>query len=155
MCSAKATPKFKQLKQSYGFDEVAIVPGNVTLNPEQTVTDFQIGEFTFQVPIIASAMDGVVDVDFAIRMGKLGGLAVLNLDGIQARYKNPGEILEKIAKASDSEVTGILQKIYQEPIKENLVAERVQAIKKGGVICAISLVPANTRRLASVVKEAG
>jgi len=155
MCCAKATPKFKQLRQSYGFDEVAIVPGDLTINPEQTTTDFQIGDFTFNVPIVASAMDGVVDVDFAIRMGKLGGLAVLNLDGVQARYDNPDEILQKIAKATDAEVTALLQKVYKEPIKDNLVGDRVQAIKKAGVICAISLIPANTKRLAPIAKEAG
>ncbi len=155
MNSAKETPRFKQLRQSYGFDEVAIVPGDVTLNPEQTTTDFQIGDFVFKVPIVASAMDGVVDVGMVIRMGKLGGLAVLNLDGVQARYDNPDEILEKIAKASDAEVTAILQKIYQQPIKDNLVGDRVSAIKKAGVTCAISLIPANTKRLAPIAEEAG
>jgi IMP dehydrogenase len=155
MCSAKATPRFKQLRQSYGFDEVAIVPGNVTINPEQTNTDFRIGDFSFAIPIIASDMDAVVDVNMVIRMSQLGGLAVLNLDGVQARYENPGEVLEKIAGASDAEVTALLQKIYQEPIKEKLVGERVRAIKKGGAVCAISLVPANTKRLAPVIAEAG
>ena len=155
MNSAKAAPKFKQLRQAYGFDEVAIVPGDVTLNPEQTTTEFQIGNFTFKIPIVASAMDGVVDVNMAVRMGKLGGLAVLNLDGVQARYKNPDEVLEKIAKASDADVTGLLQQVYKEPIKDNLVGERVRAIKKAGVTCAISLVPANTKRLAPLAEEAG
>jgi IMP dehydrogenase len=155
MCSAKATPKFKQLKQSYGFDEVAIVPGDVTLNPEQTNTDFQIGNFTFAIPFVTSAMDSVVDVKLAIHFNKLGGLAVLNLDGIQARYENPDEILENIAKASDAEVTALLQKVYKEPIKENLVGDRVRAIKKAGATVAISLIPANTKRLASIVAEAG
>jgi IMP dehydrogenase len=155
MCSAKATPRFKQLRQSYGFDDVAIVPGNVTINPDQTNTDFHVGDFTFAIPIIASDMDAVTDVDMVIRMSKLGGLAVLNLDGIQARYENPNEVLEKIAKASDVEVTALLQKIYQEPIKEKLVSERVRAIKKTGAVCAISLVPANTKRLAPIIAEAG
>jgi len=155
MCSAKASPKFKQLRASYGFDEVAIVPGNVTINPDQISTDFQIGDFSFAVPIIASDMDAVVDVAMVIRMSKLGGLAVLNLDGVQARYENPAEALEKISRASDAEVTALLQKIYQEPIKERLVAERVQAIKKAGAVCAASLVPANTKRLAPVIAEAG
>ena len=76
------TPKFKQLRRSYGFDEVAIVPGNVTINPDQTNIDFKIENFTFSIPIIASAMDAVTDVNFAILMSKLGGLAVLNLEGI-------------------------------------------------------------------------
>jgi IMP dehydrogenase len=155
MCSAKATPKFKQLKQAYGFDEVAIVPGDVTLNPDQTNTDFQIGDFTFKIPFITSAMDSVVDVKLAIQINKLGGLGVLNLDGIQARYANPDEVLDKIAKATDAEVTALLQKVYKEPIKDNLVGDRVRAIKKAGAVCAISLVPANTKRLAPIVSEAG
>jgi IMP dehydrogenase len=155
MCSAKATPRLKQLRRAYGFDEVAIVPGDVTVNPDQTNTDFQIGTFSFTVPIIASDMDAVVDVDMVIRMSRLGGLAVLNLDGVQARYENPAEALEKIAHASDAEVTALLQKIYQEPVKENLVGERVQAIKKAGAVCAASLVPANTKHLAPVIAEAG
>ena len=96
MCSEKATSNFKQLKRSYGFDEVAIVPGDVTINPDQTSTDFQVGDITFSIPIVTSAMDGVVDVDFAILMAKFGGMAVLNLDGVQARYDNPAEILAEI-----------------------------------------------------------
>jgi len=155
MCSAKASPKFKQLRQSYGFDEVAIVPGDVTLNPDQTNTDFHIDAFTFAIPIVASAMDAVTDVNMVIRMSKLGGLAVLNLDGVQARYENPDEVLDKIAKANDAEVTALLQKVYKEPIKDNLVGDRVRAIKKAGAVCAISLIPANTKRLAPIVEEAG
>jgi len=155
MCSAKASPKLKQLRQSYGFDEVAIVPGDVTLNPDQTNTEFHIGDFTFSIPFLTSAMDSVVDVKLAIQINKMGGLGVLNLDGIQARYENPDEILDKIAKASDSEVTAILQKIYKEPIKENLVGDRVRTIKAAGAVCAISLIPANTKRLAPIVTEAG
>ncbi len=155
MCSAKALPKFKQLRQTYGFDEVAIVPGDVTLNPDQTNTEFRIGDFTFLIPFITSAMDSVVDVKLAIQLGRMGGLGVLNLDGIQARYDNPDEVLDKIAKASDAEVTALLQKVYKEPIKENLVGDRVRAIKAGGAICAISLIPANTKSLAPIVAEAG
>ncbi len=155
MCSEKATNRFKQLRQSYGFDEVAIVPGDVTLNPDQTSTDFSIEDFTFSFPIVTSAMDSVVDVDFAIAFGKLGGLSILNLDGIQARYENPAEKLAEISRASDDEVTALMQKIYTEPIKDNLVGERVEAIKKAGVICAVSLIPANTKRLAPIVSEAG
>jgi IMP dehydrogenase len=155
MCSAKAAPRYKQLRQSYGFDEVAIVPGDVTLNPDQTNTDFQIGDLTFSIPVMASAMDSVVDVNLAILIDKLGGLGVLNLDGIQARYENPDEILDKIAKASDIEVTALLQNVYKEPIKEKLVGDRVKAIKQAGAVCAISLIPANTKRLAPIVVEAG
>jgi IMP dehydrogenase len=148
------TPKFKQLRRSLGFDEVAIVPGDVTVNPDQTNIDFKIENFTFSIPIIASAMDAVTDVNFASLMSKLGGLAVLNLEGIQSRYDNPQEILAKIARASNAEVTPLLQEIYSQPIKENLVGERIQAVKKSGAVCAVSVAPANTKRLAPIVAEA-
>ncbi|MFC1901493.1 GuaB3 family IMP dehydrogenase-related protein [Chloroflexota bacterium] len=150
-----ATPKFKQLRRSYGFDEVAIVPGDVTINPEQTNIDLNIGNFTFTIPIIASAMDGVTDVSFAILMGQMGGLAVLNLDGVQTRYDNPAEILAEIAQAPAAEVTALMQKIYSQPVKDNLVGERIQAIKKAGVTCAVSAIPANTKRLSPLIVEAG
>jgi IMP dehydrogenase len=155
MCSQTASSRFKQLRRAYGFDEVAIVPGDVTINPDQTSTDFLVGDFTFSVPILTSAMDSVVDVKLAIQFSKLGGLPVLNMDGVQARYENPAEVLEEIARASDTEVTAVLQKIYTEPIKENLVGDRVRAIKQAGAVCAISLIPANTKRLAPIVAEAG
>jgi IMP dehydrogenase len=155
MCNDRAASRFKQLRRSYGFDEVAIVPGDVTINPDQTSTDFQISEFAFKIPFLTSAMDSVVDVNFAIMMSKFGGLPVINMDGIQARYEDPDAVLEQIAKATDAEVTGVLQKIYTEPIKDNLVGDRVRAIKKAGAVCAISLTPANTKRLAPIVAEAG
>ena len=148
-------PDFKQLRRSYGFDEVALVPGDVTINPIQVNTDFKIADITFTIPILASAMDGVVDVNIAILLGKMGGLAVLNLDGVQTRYENPDEVLAEIARASKAEVTALMQKIYSEPIKENLIGERVRATKQGGVVCAVSVVPANTKRFAPLVVEAG
>jgi len=152
--SKMVVPQFKQLRRSYGFDEVAIVPGDVTINPDQTDIDFKIDNLTFSIPILAAAMDAVTDVNLAILMGKLGGLAVLNLEGVQTKYDNPQEILAEIAQASDVEVTPLLQKVYSEPIKENLVGERIQAIKKAGAICAVSVAPANTKRLAPVAAEA-
>ena len=148
-------PDFKQLRRSYGFDEVALVPGDVTINPDQTNTDFKIADSTFAIPILASAMDAVVDVSMAILLGKMGGLAVLNLDGVQTRYENPAEVLAEIARTPQAEATALMQKIYSAPSKENLVGERVQAIKQGGVVCAVSVVPANTKRFAPLVTEAG
>jgi len=149
-----ATPKFKQLRRSYGFDEVAIVPGDVTINPDQANIDFKIDNFTFSIPVLAAAMDAVTDVNFAILMSKLGGLAVLNLEGIQTRYDNPQEVLTEIAQASDAEVTSLLQKVYSQPIKENLIGERIQAIKQAGAICAVSVAPANTKRFTPIAAEA-
>ncbi len=150
-----AVSQFKQLRHAYGFDEVAIVPGDVTVNPDQTNIDFKIEDFVIPVPILAAAMDGAVDVDFAVLMGKLGGLAVLNLEGIQTRYDDPGEILAEIAQIPADEVTSLLQKVYSQPIKENLIGERIQAVKKSGVICAVSVTPANTKRFVPLTAEAG
>jgi len=150
-----AAPKFKEMERAYGFEEVAIVPGDTTINPDQTNTDLKIGNFTFSIPILAAAMDAVVDPNFAILLHKLGGLAVLNLDGVQARYKKPEDILAKITQAPDTEVTSLLQKIYSEPVKEELIGERIQTIKRAGATCAVSMIPANAKRLAPVAKEAG
>ncbi len=147
-------PQSKQLRRAYGFDEVAIVPGDVTINPDQTNTDFKIENLNFSIPIIASAMDAVTDVNFAILMSKLGGLAVLHLEGVQTRYEQPEAILAEITQASDAEITPLLQKVYSQPIKENLVGERIQAIKRAGALCAVSLTPANTKRLSPLAAEA-
>ena len=149
------TPQFKQLRRAYGFDEVAIVPGDVTINPDQANIDFKVDDFVFSIPIMASAMDAVTDVNFAVLMGKMGGLAVLHLEGVQTRYDNPGEVLSEIAQAPDAKVTPLLQRIYSQPIKDNLIGERIQAIKKSGGICAVSATPANTKRFAPITAEAG
>jgi len=149
------SPQFKQLRRAYGFDEVAIVPGDVTLNPDQTNIDFKIDKLTLAIPILAAAMDAVTDVNFAILMSQLGGLAVLNLEGVQTRYANPQDVLTEIAQVPAEQVTALLQKIYSEPIREHLIGQRIQAIKKGGGICAVSTAPANTKRFAPIAAEAG
>ncbi len=150
-----AAPQFKQLRRAYGFDEVALVPGDTTINPDQTNIDLKIEELSFSIPILASAMDAVTDVNFAIMMGKMGGLAVLNLDGVQTRYDKPEEVLSRIAEAPKDKITALMQEIYSQPIKESLVAERVAAIKKGGAKCAVSVTPANTKRFTPIMVEAG
>jgi IMP dehydrogenase len=150
-----AHSKFKEMERAYGFDEVALVPGDVTINPDQTNLDFTVGNFTLTVPILASAMDAIVDQSFAIKFNKLGGLAVLNLEGVQARYENPDEVLNQITQTPEIEVTSLLQKIYSQPIKEKLVSQRIGAIKQAGTICAVSVTPANTKRLAPIAKDAG
>jgi len=148
-------PKFKKMERVYGFDEVALVPGDVTINPDQTNIDFTVKNYTLSIPILASAMDAIVDPTFAIKFNKLGGLAVLNLEGIQTRYENPDEVLNQIAQTPEKEVTSLLQKIYSEPIKEKLISERIGAIKQAGAICAASTTPANTKHLAPIAKDAG
>jgi IMP dehydrogenase len=150
-----ARPKFRELRRSYGFDEVAIVPGNITVNPDQTNIELKIEGFTLAIPILASAMDGVTDVRTAVIMSQLGGLGVLHLEGVQTRYDNPDDVLAEIARAPASAITPLLQKVYSAPIKENLIGERVQAIKKAGAVCAASVTPANTKRFAPIIAEAG
>jgi IMP dehydrogenase len=150
-----AKPKFRELRRSYGFDEVAIVPGDVTINPDQTNIDLEIEGFTLSIPVLASAMDGVTDVRTAISLSKLGGLGVLHLEGVQTRYDDPEEMLIEIYRAPADKVTALLQKVYSAPIKENLIGERIQAIKKAGAVCAVSVTPANTKRFAPLTHAAG
>jgi len=147
--------QYKQLRRAYSFDEVAIVPGDITVNPDQANIDLTIEDYTFSLPIIASAMDAVTDVNFAVLLSKMGGLAVLHLEGVQTRYENPGEVLARIAQAPQSEVTGLMQQIYAEPIKEKLIGERIQEIRRQGGTCAVSVTPANTKRFAPLSAEAG
>jgi IMP dehydrogenase len=150
-----AKPKFRELRHAYGFDEVAIVPGDVTINPDQTDVSFEIGKHSFSIPIIASAMDGVTDPAFAVAMGKLGGLAVMNLEGVQTRYEDPATELAKIAAAPDGEVTALLQKIYAQPMRAELVTARIKQIKKGGGIAAVSIAPANTKKYLKAILDGG
>src|SRR5688500_16668627 len=124
----------RKARVTYGFDEIALVPGEVTINPAEVDTSFQIprkdgSAITLKIPILASAMDGVTDVGFCIEMCRLGGLGVINLEGVQTRYENPGEALKKILKAAREEVTTVIQQVYTEPIKEDLIARRVQELK--------------------------
>ncbi len=145
----------RKARRCYGFDEIALAPGNITINPEEVDTGFEIGGHSFQVPIIASAMDGVVDVKFAVALGKLGGIAVLNLEGVQTRYDNPAEVLNKIAKASPQKATELVQSIYMKPIKEKLIAKRVSEIKKAGVPPVVSAIPQRAERFGEIAQDAG
>ncbi len=143
------------MRRCYGFEEVAIVPGNVTVNPDQTNIDLELGNLTFPIPFLAAAMDAVVDPGFAVAYSKLGGLAVLNLEGVQARYERPGEVLAEIAGAPPDQATALLQKVYSRPIQERLVSDRIREIKDNGGVCAVSVTPANTKKLVSTIVEAG
>ena len=145
----------RRARRCYGFDEVALVPGNVTINPNEVDTTFQIGKLKFSVPILAAAMDGVVDVKFAVAMGKLGGIAVLNLDGIQTRYDNPSEVLDQIAQATPDEATKLVQSVYLTPVKEKLIEKRVSEIKKHKVPAIVSCIPQNADRFHKIAQKAG
>jgi IMP dehydrogenase len=150
----------RKARVTYGFDEIALVPGQVTINPNEVDITFEIPTRTgdplkLGIPILASAMDGVVDVPFAVEMGKLGGLAVLNLEGVQTRYKNPEEVLLKVLEAEKEHVTALLQKIYQEPVQEDLIAARIKQMKDGGVLVAVSSIPQRAERYGQIAQEAG
>jgi IMP dehydrogenase len=145
----------KRARRAYGFDEVALVPGRVTIDPDEIQVGVQLDGMSLAIPFLAAAMDGVVDVGFAVEMGRLGGLAVLNLDGVQCRYEDPSEVLEAIASAPPAEVNVLLQKIYQAPIQDGLIGQRIEEIKRGGGPCAVSTVPALAERRAGIVQEAG
>ena len=153
--SDAAAPRFKQLRRAYGFDEVAIVPGDVTINPELTQLGLEIGPHHFAIPFLASAMDAVVDPNFAIAMHKAGGLAVLNLEGVWTKYDDPSSILQATAAASRDEATAILQEAYQQPIREEYIAKRIHEMKAGGAVAAVSLTPMNTKKYAALIQEAG
>src|SRR5437762_7762424 len=150
----------RKARVTYGFDEIALVPGRITINPNEVDITFRLARkgmepLVLKIPILASAMDGVVDVRFAIAMSKLGGLAVLNLEGVQTRYKNPQEVLEKIVDAGKAEITALLQRIYQEPVQEDLIAARVRQIKDGGALAAVSSIPQRAAECGKIAEEAG
>lgn len=145
----------RRARWCYGFDEIALVPGNVTLNPDEVDISPNLGKIKLNVPILAAAMDGVVDVRFAIAMGKMGGLAVLNLDGVQTRYENPDEIISEIARASNEDATRLVQKLYEPPVKEKLISRRIEEIKKGGALAAVSTIPQRAEEVGLIAQEAG
>ena len=148
-------PQAKQMRRAYGFDEVAIVPGDVTVNPAMTEISFRIDQLEFPLPILAAAMDAVADPRFAVSFSKMGGLAVLNLEGVQTRYDDPESILQEIAAAPQEASTALLQKAYATSIRPELIGERISEIKRTGAVCAVSSTPANTKKFAPLAKEAG
>ncbi len=150
----------RKARVTYGFDEIALVPGDVTINPNEVATGFSIprkdsSAIQLSIPILASAMDGVTDVRFCIEMGRLGGLGVINLEGVQTRYERPEEPLSQVLKAGKDEITALIQKIYTEPIKEELIGRRVQELKAAGVLAAVSSIPQRAERFSAIAQEAG
>jgi IMP dehydrogenase len=150
-----APPGAKQMRRAYGFDEVSIVPGDVTINPELTDISFTLGDIKLRLPFLASGMDAVVSPRSAAAFSELGGLAVLNVDGLQTRYDDPDGVLQEIAAAGEGEIAGLLQKIYSQPARAELIGERIREIKRKGALCAVSCTPATAKRVAPVAVEAG
>jgi IMP dehydrogenase len=143
------------MRQAYGFDDVAVVPGTFTVNPSLTDVSFTLGEFVFPIPVLAAALDAVVDPGFAGKIGRLGGLAVLNLEGIHTRYVDTAPIFEEIAQTSKTKATALLQDYYSQPIQAELIGRRVEQMKAEGATVAVSCTPANAKRFAPLAVEAG
>jgi IMP dehydrogenase len=145
----------KTARRAYGLDEIAIVPSRRTRDPEDIDISWSLGNLNLDLPCLASALDAAVDPTTAGIIGSLGGLAVLNLEGLQTRYEDPGPVFEEIASLPEHKATRIMQDIYAEPIKEELIFRRVQEIKDKGVIAAVSLTPQRVERYHRAAIEAG
>ena len=145
----------RQARYAYGFDDVALVPGNITIDPDDVDVSVDIAGIKLRIPFLASAMDGVVDVKMAVAFNKLGGLAVLNLDGINTRYENPEEVIEDLIKSPPDKATEVFQKIYKEPVKMKLITKRIEEIKKHKVYCAVSSIPQTAEKFGPIARDAG
>jgi IMP dehydrogenase len=145
----------KKARRAYGFDDIAIVPSRRTRDPDDVDISWKLGDYRFELPLLASAMDGVVSPTTAGIIGKLGGLAVLNLEGIFTRYEDADEQLERIASLPKDAATREMQEIYRQPIQPELIARRIAEIKEQGVVVAASLTPQRVRRYYELALEAG
>ncbi len=145
----------RKARRCYGFDEIALVPGEITVNPNEVDSSWELAGKRYDVPILAAAMDGLVDTKFAIAMGNLGGLACLNLEGINTRYNNPDEVYLRIAGANNEDITKLLQEIYLEPIKEELIEKRISEIKAANVPAIVSSIPQKADRYGDIAQQAG
>src|SRR5436853_1824250 len=145
----------KKGRRAYGFDDIAIVPSRRTRDPDDIDITWTLGPYRFELPILAAAMDGVVSPTTAAIMGKLGGLAVLNLEGIFTRYEDADDQLEAISGYDAERATAEMQRVYAEPIKPELIAQRIREIKDQGVVCAASLTPQRVRKHYELALEAG
>jgi IMP dehydrogenase len=142
---------YKSGRRAYGFDDIAIVPSRRTRDPEDVDISWEIDAHRFELPLMAAAMDGVVSPHTAVLVGKLGGLGVLNLEGLWTRYDDPMPLFEEIADLPDDKATARMQQMYSEPIRPELVTARIKEIKAGGVVAAASVTPQRTAGLASAI----
>lgn len=145
----------KKARRVYGFDEVALTPSALSVDPRDIDTSWQLDKHRFAIPVIASALDAAVNPRLAVEISNLGGFAVLNGDGIQTRYEDAESVLQEIADAPSEGIIEKIQKVYTEPVKDHLIAKRVAEIKAAGGIAAMSSVPPNAPRAAAVAVEAG
>jgi len=144
----------KSGRRAYGFDDIAIVPSRRTRDPEDVDISWEIDAYRFELPLMASAMDGVVSPATAIEIGRLGGVGVLNLEGLWTRYEDPETLFEEIAQLDTEKATARMQQIYTEPIKPELVTQRIREIKDAGVVSCASLTPQRTEQFAKALVDA-
>ncbi|MGQ0680219.1 MAG: GuaB3 family IMP dehydrogenase-related protein [Actinomycetota bacterium] len=144
----------KTARKAYGFDDIAIVPSRRTRDPEDVDISWEIDAYRFELPLMAAAMDAVVSPSSAVSIGELGGLAVLNLEGLQTRYDDAESVLAEIATLPKERATARMQELYQEPIKDELIHKRIAEIKESGVTAAASLTPQRVEQYAKLVLEA-
>jgi IMP dehydrogenase len=146
----------ERLRRTYGFEEVSLVPGSVTVDPAEVDTSVEIGGHRFEIPILAAAMDAVSDAEMAIRVHRLGGLAVVNLEGLWTRYENPEPIIQRVVDASDGEAaSAVLADAYADPIRDELITALITRIKAGGAVAAVATTPASAWHHAEVAAAAG
>jgi IMP dehydrogenase len=145
----------KKARRAYGFDDIAIVPSRRTRDPDDVDISWTLGPYRFELPLLGSAMDGVISPQTAGLIGKQGGLGVLNLEGIFTRYEDAEDQLARIAQLPKDEATREMQRIYQEPVKPELIAQRIQEIKASGVVTAASLTPQKVRAYYEIALDAG
>ncbi|MGC1238293.1 MAG: GuaB3 family IMP dehydrogenase-related protein [Acidimicrobiales bacterium] len=146
---------FKSARQAYGFDDIAIVPSRRTRDPEDVDITWQIDAYKFELPVLGSAMDGAISPLTAIELGRLGGLGVLNLEGLWTRYEDPTPLFDEIAELEDDKATARMQQMYLEPIKLELVAERIKQMKDAGIITSASVTPARTSWMSKTIIDSG
>jgi IMP dehydrogenase len=146
---------FKSARQAYGFDDIAIVPSRRTRDPEDVDISWQIDAYKFELPVLGSAMDGAMSPLTAIELGRLGGLGVLNLEGLWTRYEDPMPLFEEIRELDDDKATARMQQMYLEPIKLELVAERIKQMKDTGIVTSASVTPARTAWMSKTIIDSG
>ncbi|HEY3248588.1 MAG TPA: GuaB3 family IMP dehydrogenase-related protein [bacterium] len=147
--------RVRPARRAYGLDEIALVPASATVDPADIDLSWSLGPYRIALPFIASAMDSVVDPSVAVMLSSLGALAVLNAEGIQTRYDDPDAVLEEIAAAPGEEAVSVMQRLYQQPVRDDLVAARIRAIVDAGGKAAVSMTPASAARLAATAERAG
>ena len=138
-------------RQTYGFDDVALVPGALTVDPELVDVSWQLGPLTLSLPIIGASLDALVDPAFAVTIGKMGGLAMMFLEGIQTRYADPREAIERIIQAEEAQAVTVIQDVYRAPLQEHLILQRIEEVKRAGVPCMVSVTPMNAETIARLI----